>query len=87
MSEALYKVAHAALARAFDELVDAGLDPIVVAVEMARTALASLPDAACCRTCLVRALGAIGEELDAQQHALLEEARGEAAEAVEVRVH
>jgi hypothetical protein len=87
MTETHNEVAEAILSRAFDELVDGGIDPIVVAVEMARTGLASMPDAACCATRLNAALRAVGEQLDAQIDELLEEARANAAVPVEMRVH
>jgi hypothetical protein len=87
MTETTHEVADEILTRAFDELVDAGLDPLVVAIEMARTGLASMPDAACCATCLNSALRAGGEQLDAQIDDLIAEARANAAEADETRVH
>lgn len=86
MTETNHATAEAILAAAFDALVDAGLDPIVVAVEMACTALREMPDAACCRTCLVHALREVGEELDAQHDALLEDVDADAQPAEE-RVH
>jgi hypothetical protein len=86
MSET-HEAAEAILHRAFDELIDAGLDPILAATAMARTGLREMPAAACCVTCLNAALRAVGEQLDAMIDDVLEEARANAAEAVEMRVH
>jgi hypothetical protein len=81
------EVADKILARAFDELVDAGLDSILAATAMARTGLREMPHAACCATCLNAALRAVGEQLDALIDDVIEEARANAAVPVEVMVH
>jgi hypothetical protein len=80
------EVAEAILHRAFDELIDAGLDPLAAVSVMARTALREMPRVACCGPCLAAALRAVGEQLDAQTDELLEAVAAD-AQPVEVRVH